>query len=150
MSKACREPPGSREIRPFPAAGPLVASGMPTLRIFLIGTCLLLVRCAPGSGAASGQMGDLPEEEPAAGGISEVPNPTPEMAKSSGKPLETLQRGHVVYMLKCAECHVYMLPQDLFVDEWEDALPKMITHAGLGSADEKAVLDYVVAVGTAD
>jgi hypothetical protein len=118
--------------------------------MLLIGTCLLLVRCAPGSGAASGEMGDLPDEEPAVGGISEVPNPTPEMARKSGMPLETLQRGHVVYMLKCAECHVYMLPQDLFVDEWEDALPKMIAHAGLESADEKAVLDYVVAVGTAE
>lgn len=119
------------------------------LRILLVAGALLLVRCAPGSGAASGQMGDLPAEDPAEGGISEVPNPTPAMAKASGKSLSAIQRGHEVYMLKCAECHVYMLPKDLFVDEWEDAMPKMISHAGLPSADEQAVLDYVVAVGTA-
>lgn len=102
--------------------------------------------CAPGGGAASGQMGDLPEDDPAVGGISEVPNPTPEMASASGTPLETLQRGHVIYMLNCGECHTYMLPEDLFVDEWQDAIPDMITHAGLAPADEKAVLAYVLAV----
>ncbi len=91
-------------------------------------------------------MGDLPEDDGTVGGISEVPNPSPEMARRSGTSLETLQRGHSTYMLKCAECHDYMIPEDLFVDEWEDAMPTMISHAGLESADEKAVLAYVLAV----
>lgn len=91
-------------------------------------------------------MGDLPADEPAVGGISEVPNPTPAMAKASGTSLERLQQGHVIYMLNCGECHVYMLPKDLFEDEWEDAVPQMIAHAGLKSADEQAVLAYVLAV----
>ena len=103
--------------------------------------------CAGGpSGASSGEMGDITTDDGAVGGISEVPNPTPEMAKASGTPLETLQRGHVTYMLKCGECHAYKLPQDLFIDEWEDAMPEMIGHAGLANEDEKAVLAYVVAV----
>lgn len=94
-------------------------------------------------------MGDLPAgDEPAVGGIAEVPNPTAEMAKKSGKSLEQIQRGHVIYMLKCGECHSYQLPENLDVDEWEDTMPKMIQHAGLESADEQAVLDYVVAVKT--
>ena len=101
----------------------------------------LLVSCA------APDLGDLPaDDEPAEGGIKEVPNPSAAMAKKSGKPLGQLQRGHEVYMLKCGECHVYQLPQNLDVDEWQEAIPKMITHAGLESADEKAVLDYVVAV----
>lgn len=91
-------------------------------------------------------MGDLPSDDGAVGGISEVPNPSPEMAAVSGTSLESLQRGHVIYMLKCGECHEYMIPEDLFEDEWEDAMPKMIRHAGLGEADEKAVLKYVLAV----
>jgi len=107
---------------------------------------LAVVACTAGGGASSGNMGDLPEEEPAEGGISEVPNPTPEMAKASGTPLERLQQGHVTYMLNCGECHVYMLPKDLFEDEWEDAVPEMIKHAGLSSSDEQAVLAYVLAV----
>jgi len=84
--------------------------------------------------------------EPAEGGISEVPNPTPAMANKSGTSLEKLQHGHVTYMLKCGECHAYKIPKDLDVDEWEDAMPKMIRHAGLAPEDEKAVLAYVIAV----
>lgn len=98
-------------------------------------------------GAGSGSMGDLPAGgEPAEGGISEVPNPNAAMAAKSGTSMERLQRGHVVYMLKCGECHDYMLPQNLDIEDWQDAVPKMIRHAGLGEADERAVLEYVVAV----
>jgi cytochrome c5 len=92
-------------------------------------------------------LGDIQAgDEPAEGGIQEVPNPSAEMAQKSGKPLEQIQRGHEVYMLKCGECHNYQLPQTLDVDEWEEAIPKMIKHAGLELVDEKAVLAYVVAV----
>lgn len=92
-------------------------------------------------------MGDLPpDDDGSVGGISEVPNPTQEMAKASGKSLSQLQRGHVVYMLKCGECHEYQLPEEVDIMDFEDVMPKMINHAGLPSSDEKAVLDYVMAV----
>ena len=84
--------------------------------------------------------------EPAEGGISEVPNPNAAMAAKSGTPLATLKHGHDIYMLKCGECHNYMIPKELDVDEWEEAMPKMIRHAGLASEDEKAVLAFVLAV----
>lgn len=76
-------------------------------------------------------------------GISEVPNPSKEMAAKSKIPLKTLQRGHEVYMLNCGQCHNYKLPEKIDIEDWEDAMPKMIDHAGLESADEKAVLSYV-------
>ncbi len=105
----------------------------------------LLVSCGGMGGAPN--LGDVQAgDEPAEGGIEEVPNPSAAMAKKSGKPLSQLQRGHEVYMLKCGECHVYQLPQNLDVDEWQETIPKMIKHAGLEPVDEKAVLDYVVAV----
>lgn len=95
----------------------------------------------------SGQMGDLPaDDDGSVGGISEVPNPTQEMASASGKSLSQLQRGHEVYMLKCGECHEYQLPEKVDIMDFEDAMPKMINHAGLPTSDEKAVLDYVIAV----
>lgn len=107
--------------------------------------CLWVISCA-GIGSDPG-LGDIEAgPEPAEGGIVEVPNPSAAMAKKSGKPLAQVQRGHEVYMLKCAECHAYQLPQNLDVDEWEEAVPKMIKHAGLEPVDENAVLAYVVAV----
>jgi hypothetical protein len=113
--------------------------------IMIISTWLLGVGCTPIGGG--GQMGDMEAgDDGAVGGISEVPNPDEKMAKLSGKPLSQLQRGHVVYMLKCAECHQYQLPQNVDIMDWEDAMPKMIRHAGLPSSDERAVLDYVIAV----
>ena len=111
------------------------------IKIAVVLAAGLLASCA------APDLGDLPaDDEPAEGGIKEVPNPSAAMAKKSGKPLRQLQRGHEVYMLKCGECHVYQLPQNLDVDEWQETIPKMIKHAGLEPADEKAVLDYVVAV----
>lgn len=99
------------------------------------------------SGASRGSMGDIATDgDPAEGGISEVPNPSTVMARKSGKSVSQLRRGHEVYMLKCGECHAYMLPHSLDLDEWEDAVPKMIRHAGLPSSDERAVLDYVIGV----
>ncbi len=94
-----------------------------------------------------GEMGDMGGgDDGSTGGIAEVPNPTADMAKTSGKSLSQLQRGHEVYMLKCGECHKYKLPEEVDIMDFEDAMPKMINHAGLPSSDEKAVLDYVVAV----
>ena len=110
----------------------------------LLGVCGLISCGGVGSAPALGDM--EAGGEPAEGGIREVPNPNLAMAKKSGKSLSQLQRGHEVYMLKCGECHVYQLPQNLDVDEWQEAIPKMIKHAGLETADERAVLDYVVAV----
>lgn len=114
----------------------------------ILGSALMGCGAGGGAGAGSGEMGDLSDDDGAVGGISEVPNPTKEMASASGAPLDQLQRGHVVYMLQCAQCHSYMRPEDFFDDEWEDTLPKMIGHTGLSDGDEKAVLAYVKAVGT--
>lgn len=92
-------------------------------------------------------MGDMAGgDDGSVGGISEVPNPDAKMAQVSGKSLSQLQRGHEVYMLNCGQCHQYQLPERVDIMDWEDAMPKMIGHAGLASSDERAVLDYVIAV----
>jgi cytochrome c5 len=112
----------------------------------LFGTFALAAILTGCGGTGIPSDGNIHSEDPAEGGISEVPNPTPAMAAKSGTSLERLQHGHSTYMLKCGECHNYMIPKDLDVDEWEDAMPKMIRHAGLAPDDEKAVLSYVLAV----
>lgn len=109
-----------------------------------------LVSCTDGGGAGAagrGEMGDLPAgSQGEMGGISDIPNPTATMAAKSGKQLSALQRGHEVFMLKCGECHYYMMPEKVDIMDWEDTMPEMIRHAGLGRAEERAVLDYVIAV----
>lgn len=117
---------------------------MPVSLIVTVAALFLLAGCIPGGGS---QMGDMKAgDDGDVGGISEVPNPDNKMAKASGTPLVRLQRGHEVYMLKCGECHQYQLPEYVDIMDWEDAMPKMISHAGLPKSDEKAVLDYVIAV----
>lgn len=98
-------------------------------------------------GCATGPTGDIEAgDEQETGGISEVPNPTATMAKKSGKSLEQLQRGHEVYMLNCAQCHAYPLPEDLDEAEFTETVPKMVKHAGLGLEEGTAVLAYILAV----
>lgn len=100
-----------------------------------------LAACAGGGG-----MGDIGGAEPLEGGISEVPNPNAAMAAKSGKPISQLQRGHEMYMLKCAECHTYKLPQNIDVARWQAGKLKTECGIDLAGADTRAVVDYVSAV----
>lgn len=106
----------------------------------VLGGCLLLA-CAGGGGS-----GDIGGADPPEGGISEVPNPTAAMAAKSGKSLGQLQRGHAIYMRKCAECHIYKLPQQIDVPRWQAGRLKSDCGLGLESGDPQAVVDYVAAV----
>jgi hypothetical protein len=107
----------------------------------LLSLAIFIASCAPST------TGDIDKgNEPEQGGISEVPNPTPTMARKSGTSLEKLQRGHVVYMLNCAQCHAYPLPEDLDAAEFTETVPKMVKHAGLGTDEGTAVLSYILAV----
>ena len=85
----------------------------------------------------------MPQEE---GGISEVPNPSPEMAQKSSVSLDKLQQGHSVYMLRCAECHQYPLPNQLEEAEFIDTIPDMVRHSGISKTEGDAVLAYILAV----
>ncbi len=102
----------------------------------------LLAACAGGGGAG----GDLGGADPPEGGISEVPNPNAAMAAKSGKPISRLQRGHELYMLKCAECHSYKLPQNIDVTGWQAGRLKSDCGVDIAGGDTAAVVDYVAAV----
>ena len=109
-----------------------------------VGMTWILASCGGTGIPSSGDMAGGPE--PAEGGISEVPNPTPEMAAKSKTSLDVLKRGNETYILQCGQCHHYMLPKKVDTEDWQDVMPKMIRHAGLAAEDEKAVLAYVLAV----
>jgi hypothetical protein len=101
-----------------------------------------LVSCG-GIGGNQGNPGG--GADPPAGGISEVPNPHPAMATKSGKSLSQLQRGHEIYMLKCAECHAYKLPQQIDIGRWTTGRLTTDCSTDLGAAGVRAVVDYVTA-----
>lgn len=75
----------------------------------------------------------------------QAPLPTMAMATASGKPLETIQRGYSVYLLKCAECHEAMMPDDVTKEDWHVVVPGMAWNAGITPQEEAAVLDYILA-----
>lgn len=95
---------------------------------------------------AGGGSGDIGGGDPEEGGISEVPNPSPAMAAKSGKPLASLQRGHEVYMLKCAECHNYKLPGNIDIPRWQAGALRTECGSDISGGDTRAVVDYVTAV----
>ena len=102
----------------------------------------MLAACAGGGGAS----GDLGGADPPEGGISEVPNPNAAMAAKRGKPIGRLQRGHEMYMLKCAECHNYKLPQQINVAAWQAGRLRSDCGVDIAGGDTAAVVDYVAAV----
>lgn len=102
----------------------------------------------PGGGGGANPGALSGGEDPAEGGISEVPNPRAAMAAKSGKSLAQLQLGHEVYMRKCGECHAYQLPQHIEVAKWNAGKLKTDCGSDLGSAEVRAVVDYVSAVKT--
>ena len=73
------------------------------------------------------------------------PAPTEEMVRVSGVEAETLLRGRGVYLSNCTRCHEPMMPEDVSREDWHVVVPGMAWNAGVSSADEEAVLAYILA-----
>ncbi len=74
-------------------------------------------------------------------GVIEAPKPTRLMASASGTDYSTLGRGYSAYITQCAQCHVYMLPDDLSRAAWH----KSTWNVGMEKADEQALVKYLLA-----
>jgi hypothetical protein len=74
-----------------------------------------------------------------------APVPDATMAGRSGTKLDTLQRGHAVYMAQCGRCHEPILPADVSRDDWHVVVPGMSWNAGISEADEQALTAYILA-----
>ena len=87
---------------------------------------------------------------PGTRGVNEdAPVPGTMMAMRSKTPLATLDTGHGVYMRKCGECHTHMLPDEITSEHWHAVVPGMAWNAGLEPAEEKALLEYLIAAKSA-
>jgi cytochrome c5 len=73
------------------------------------------------------------------------PVPDAAMSARSKVKLQTLQRGHAVYLANCGRCHEYILPKDVSREDWHVVVPGMAWNASISPKDEKAVTAYVMA-----
>ncbi|MCW1925363.1 cytochrome c [Luteolibacter arcticus] len=90
----------------------------------LLFTCVLLASCAA---------------------TKTAPVPDVAMATRSGQNVESLQRGHAVYVAHCGRCHEHILPKDVSKEDWHVVAPGMAWNAGISKADEKALTAYLLA-----
>jgi mono/diheme cytochrome c family protein len=74
---------------------------------------------------------------------TQIPVPDTAMAAGSGDSLETLQRGHAVYVTQCGRCHEPMMPSKVSDEDWHVVVPGMAWNAGISKSDEAAVLKYI-------
>ncbi|MDB4141962.1 hypothetical protein N9162_00395 [bacterium] len=72
-----------------------------------------------------------------------TPEPSPQMAKASGKSYSDLKEGHGVYMKQCAQCHEHRVPSSTTLPEWHDKVSAMSAIAGLSKVEEKSLQTYL-------
>jgi hypothetical protein len=76
----------------------------------------------------------------------QAPQVTPQLVKLSSSTSTRLERGYVVHEAKCAKCHPFEDPAKYSVADLEfDIMPSMARKSKIDHADEKAVLEYLLA-----
>jgi hypothetical protein len=99
----------------------------PLLWIGGVGACAAVVGCV------------------AAGAPPAVAGPVAEAAARLELPLDAVQRGHDLFVVKCVRCHSAPAPGAYSEEEWGRILPRMARRAKLDGAAESDVRAYVLA-----
>ncbi len=73
------------------------------------------------------------------------PPPDEAMAARSGVRVETLRRGHSVYLAHCGRCHEHIMPEDVSRADWHVVVPGMAWNAGISAEDERALTSWILA-----
>ena len=76
---------------------------------------------------------------------STPPAPDAAMSARSKVKMETLERGHAVYLGHCGRCHEHILPKDVSRADWHVVVPGMAWNAGITAKDEAALTAYIMA-----
>jgi hypothetical protein len=75
-----------------------------------------------------------------------APPVTRELAQVSRVPKSLLERGYIIHQEKCAKCHPFEDPAKYEVAELtHEIMPEMRRKSKIDSADEQAVLAYLIA-----
>ena len=103
--------------------------------LLIIATSILVVSCilSPHKNAPIGR------------GNKSAPVPTHAMAKQSGFSYDAVGRGYDTYMIKCGECHMHILPDDIPAKDWHNIVPGMAWNSGIAKSDEDNLLKYLIA-----
>jgi len=73
----------------------------------------------------------------------DAPIPDQAMAKKYNVSLNRVGLGHAIYMRKCGECHLHVLPDEIKSNNWHVIVPGMSWNAGISPDEESALLDYL-------
>lgn len=73
----------------------------------------------------------------------DAPIPDKKLAQKYQVSLSQIGLGHAIYLRKCGECHLHVLPDQVTEQQWHVIVPKMSWNAGLTSEDEKALHQYL-------
>lgn len=80
----------------------------------------------------------------------DAPVPSKKMARKHSANWDDISLGHAVYMRKCGECHLHLLPDEIKSDNWHVHVPKMAWRAGIEPYEEKALLAYLKVASNED
>jgi len=73
----------------------------------------------------------------------DAPIPDKKLAQKYQVTLSQIGLGHAIYLRKCGECHLHILPDQVTEQKWHVIVPEMSWNAGLTSEDEKALYQYL-------
>lgn len=75
-----------------------------------------------------------------------APPVTRQLVQVSSAPTSVLERGYIIHQEKCAKCHPFEDPAKYEVAELtHEIMPEMRRKSKIDSADEQAVLAYLIA-----
>lgn len=106
----------------------------------LFTTCLMVSSCSENwQHHHETSMSSLQEERTSL----DAPIPDKKLAQKYQVSLSQIGLGHAIYLRKCGECHLHVLPDQVTEQQWHVIVPKMSWNAGLTSEDEKALHQYL-------
>ena len=73
----------------------------------------------------------------------DAPIPDKKLAQKYQVSLSQIGLGHAIYLRKCGECHLHILPDQVTEQQWHVIVPEMSWNAGLTLEDEKALYQYL-------
>ena len=65
-------------------------------------------------------------------------------AEAMGVQIEQVQRGRLIYLNQCVECHAPEPVDGYTVKQWAKIMPEMAEDSGLSPQQERAVHQYVL------